>query len=83
MQGRTLFLKEPNSIIDVSSLEKLLINLSRCFTTDLAENCNYGDQKGELIRNRLVVGIRDMALPEQLQLYADLMLERAKKAIRQ
>ena len=50
---------------------------------NLAENCNYSDLKGEMIRDRLVVGIRDMALSEKLQLDADLMLERAKTAVRQ
>ena len=36
-----------------------------------------------MIRDRLVVGIRDMALSEKLQLDAELTLEKAKKAIRQ
>lgn len=36
-----------------------------------------------MIRERLVVSIQDMGLSEKLQLDADLMLERAKKAIRQ
>ena len=36
-----------------------------------------------MIRDRLVVGIRDMALSEKLQLDTDLTLERAKTAIRQ
>ena len=33
----------------------------------LAENCNYGDFKEEIILDRLVVGIRDEALSQQLQ----------------
>ena len=49
----------------------------------LAENCNYAGLKEEMIRDRLVVGIQDMALSEKLQLYAELTLEKAKKAIRQ
>ena len=36
-----------------------------------------------MIRDTLVVGIRDMALSEKLQLDAELALEKAKKAIRQ
>ena len=36
----------------------------------------------ELIRDRLVVGIRDATLSQQLQLTADLILETAKKRIR-
>ena len=49
----------------------------------LAENCNYAGLKEEMIRDTLVVGIRDMALSEKLQLDAELALEKAKKAIRQ
>ena len=50
---------------------------------NLAENCSYAELKDEMIRDRLVVGIRDMALSEKLQLDAELTLEKAKKAIRQ
>ena len=34
--------------------------------------------KDELIRDRLVVGIRDLALSERLQLEPDLTLDKAK-----
>jgi len=50
---------------------------------ELIETCEYGDLRDELLRDRLVVGIRDTALSERLQLNADLTLEVAKKAIRQ
>ena len=51
---------------------------------DLVELCDYGDDiKEEMIRDRLVVGIRDSALSEKLQLDATLTLESAKKSIRQ
>ena len=49
----------------------------------LAEDCNYGEMKDEMIRDRLVVGIRDSNLSERLQLDSDLTLDKAKKAIRQ
>ena len=49
----------------------------------LAENCDYGELKSEMIRDRLVVGIKDSALSESLQMDADLTLEKAKKRIRQ
>ena len=39
--------------------------------------------KNEMIRDRLVVGIRNVVLSEKLQLHEELMLEKAKKAIRQ
>ena len=48
----------------------------------LAETC-YGDLRDELIRDRLVVGIKDTTLSEHLQLDAGLTLERAMKAVRQ
>ena len=49
---------------------------------DLAEYCDYGTLK-ELIRDRLVVGIRDTTLSQKLQMDPALTLESAKKAIRQ
>ena len=49
----------------------------------LADNCEFGSMKEELVRDRLVVGIRDLALSERLQLESDLTLDKAKKLIRQ
>ena len=49
----------------------------------LAETCEFGDMKEELIHDRLIVGIRDLALSERLQLELDLNLEKAKRLIRQ
>ena len=49
----------------------------------LADNCNYGDLRDEMIRDRLVVGISDAALSQQLQLDAELTLEKAKTKVRQ
>ena len=48
-----------------------------------AESCKYGTLKQEMIRDRLVVGIRDRHLSERLQMDADLTLESAMKVIRQ
>ena len=42
---------------------------------NLAESCEYGTMKSELIRDRLVVGIRDIALSECLQADEKLMQE--------
>ena len=56
------------------------------FITDLytrAEFCNFGDLRDELLRDRIVVGIRDKALSERLQLEADLTLEKAVNLARQ
>ena len=49
----------------------------------LADNCEFGSMKEELIRNCLVVGIEVLALSECLQLESDLTLDIAKKLIRQ
>ena len=50
---------------------------------DLAENCSYGDLKDQMIRDRIVVGIRDRSLSEHLQLDPELTLEKAKTLVRQ
>lgn len=50
---------------------------------ELIETCEYGTLKEDILRDRLVVGIRDKRMSEKLQLEADLTLESAKKAIRQ
>ena len=49
----------------------------------LVETCDYGGMKEEMLRDRLVVGIRDTRLSEKLQMDANLTLETAKKNIRQ
>ena len=49
----------------------------------LAETCDYAGLKEEMIRNHLVVGIRDKSVSERLQMDAALKLEKAKTAIRQ
>ena len=49
----------------------------------LIETCEYGALKEEMLRDRLIVGIRDTALSERLQLNAELTLDKTKKAIRQ
>ena len=49
----------------------------------LIENCDYGALTAEMIRDRIVVGIRDVALSKRLQLNPDLTLEKAKKMVRQ
>ena len=43
----------------------------------LAEDCEYGTLKAELIRDRLVVGIRDTALSQKLQLHPLLTQEKS------
>ncbi|UYV75118.1 K02A2.6-like [Cordylochernes scorpioides] len=46
----------------------------------MAENCNCGSQKEEMIRDRIVVGVKNLQLSEKLQLEPNLTLERAIQA---
>ena len=49
----------------------------------LSEHCRYGELRDELIRDRIVVGLRDSTLSEKLQLDPNLTLEAAITAARQ
>jgi len=49
----------------------------------LSENCQYGELKDEMIRDRIVVGIQDSALSERFQMDEMLSLDKAKKMVRQ
>lgn len=49
----------------------------------LAKHCGYDQLHDEMIRDRIVVGIRNIALSEKLQLKADLTLEMAIQTVRQ
>ena len=58
----------PDSIIcrkqeDSETVDEFITDLYR-----LAENCEYGNLHDELVRDRIVVGIRDRKLSEKLQL---------------
>ena len=50
---------------------------------NLIEFCEYGELKEEMLRDRLVVGIRDTALSEKLQTDSRLTLDTAKTMVRQ
>jgi len=49
----------------------------------LVDSCNYGDLKDEMLRDRLVVGIRDGGLSQRLQMDSELTLAKAMKLVRQ
>ena len=49
----------------------------------LVENCDYGALQDEMIRDRIVVGIKDSTLSQRLQMDADLTLEKVKTTVRQ
>jgi len=56
------------------------------FITDLyclAEYCEFGTLKDDLIRDRIVVGLKDKKLSEQLHLDSQLTLEKAVAKARQ
>ena len=65
---------------------QLLDELEDHFITEIhrsADSCELGEMKDQLIRDHLVVGIRDGVLSECLQLESDLTLDNAMKLIRQ
>ncbi|KAK7925007.1 hypothetical protein WMY93_007317 [Mugilogobius chulae] len=71
---RNIILKELNSI----SGSKRLANLQMASSLHcLAEHCGYGPLHDEMVRDRLVVGLRDKRLSEQLQMDPELTLDRA------
>ena len=49
----------------------------------LAERCDYSALREAMIRDRIVVGIKDKKLLAYLQMDADLTLEVAKRKVRQ
>ena len=50
---------------------------------ELAEHCGYGNLHNEMTQDRIVVGIRNSALSEKLQLDSKLTLESAVAQVRQ
>lgn len=49
----------------------------------LAEKCEYATLKDQLIRDRIVIGVRDTKVSEQMQLLSDLTLVKAIQMARQ
>ena len=49
----------------------------------LVDLCNYGNLRDEMLRDRLVVGIRDDGLSQRLQMDSELTLAKAMKLVRQ
>ena len=47
----------------------------------LATDCEFGELKEQLIRDRIIVGIRDSLLSARLQMDPDLTLEKAKRVV--
>ena len=49
----------------------------------LAQYCLYGNLHDEMVRDRIVVGIRDASLSQKLQMDPELTLEKATKMVRE
>ena len=47
----------------------------------LAEHCEYGDLHDQMIRDRIVVGLKDGNVSQRLQLDADLTLKKAQDIV--
>ena len=60
------------------TVDSFVTNLYR-----LAQMCNYGELTDEMIRDRIVAGIRDGAVAERLQTDPELTLEKAIQMTRQ
>ena len=82
-QRRTSSSSEPGSTRKQKEGEPADVFITALHT--LSEHCNYGALRNEMIRDRIVVGIRDVKLSEKLdlQLEDDLTLENAIKKVRQ
>ena len=63
---------------DDESVEQFITSLY-----SLSEDCQYAELKEEMIRDRIVVGIRDTGLSERLQMDEAFTLDKAKKLVRQ
>ena len=59
------------------SIESFLMDLYR-----LIENCEYGAMEADLLRDKIVVGVRDKKLSEHLQLDEKLTLEKCLAKVR-
>ena len=78
-----LYSKAPSLIFEAGeSAEQYITTLY-----NLIKTCKYKveivKKNVKMLRNELVVGIRDAALSQKLQLDQELTLEKAKKAVRQ
>ena len=80
MLGGTQYLKEQDLMQSKKEGESLEQYITELY--DLVEFCAYGVLKDGMLRDRLVVGIRDLSLSEKLQTDPMLTLEKAKTLIR-
>ena len=50
---------------------------------ELVESCEYGELRDEMLRKRIVIGLRDFSLSKCLQMDDNLTLDKAKKTVHQ
>jgi len=62
----------------IANLPKELAERFIASLHNLAADCKYGELKNEMIRDRIVIGIRDLSLSERLQLDPGVTLQRPK-----
>ena len=80
------FVKDRNVIYECAKFNQRRQEEGEPFVTalyGLSEHCGYGELHDEMIRDRIVVGIRDSALAIKLQLDSTLTLSKAVAAVRQ
>ena len=83
------FVKRKNVIYERTKFNQRIQKLDETvdsFVTELyrlARTCNYGNLTNEMIRDRIVTGIRDRAVAERLQMDPELTLEKAIQMTRE
>lgn len=76
------FKPKQNEVINSYNLNKRNQEDGESFDTyyaairKLAENCNFGEQKNRMIRDKIVIGVRDQRVQQKLLEVKDLTLER-------
>ena len=79
--GEIIIPSEQNSNRAAGKMTRLLKHLlQRCHA--LAEYCDYGTLKDEMIRDRIIEGMQDQTLSEKLQLVPELIMHDKAKLYR-
>lgn len=78
---RTEFISEPNSTCELKGRQNADLFITALYA--LAEDCKYEALGKELLRDRIVVGIRDGARSQKIQMERRLDLAKAINRVRQ
>ena len=79
--GRMSFMSVPCFTLEIRNKVKQLNFLFELY--EMAEKCEFGDQKEDHIRDRIVTGLSDKELSRELQLKSDLNLNTAVQLVKQ